>query len=304
MRTSLTWAVVVAWAGGVWAAEAPKLTRSVPADGAKTVACEIGVIKLIFDRPMKMNTWTLWQSDKGAFPTMDLSDEDLWRDPQTCEIRIKALKPNTRYAIQLNSAKKQGFRSAEENEPLAVTLITFTTGDAAPDKPRDDAGKSADAGGAKNPLDSGGSKNPLDSGSNAKNPLDAGAKKPADDGSKNPLDADPRKPADTGTRPNPLDAPKNEPKDLAAKLIGTWRTATPQLEVIAIFRADGTCQRTERTAERSQTTRVTWKLNGRKLAIRTKEGEDVILNLTFKDADTIEVLDDDGEGLRMVRQKE
>ena len=42
-------------------------------------------------------------------------------------MRIGKLKPGTTYAVQLNSPKKQGFRSAEENLPLPPTVIVFTT---------------------------------------------------------------------------------------------------------------------------------------------------------------------------------
>lgn len=101
-------------------AEAPKLVSSEPADGAKDVKLDIGVIRLSFDRNMKENSWTLWKSDKGEFPALEVENKEpsQWQNPQTLELKIRKLKPKTTYAIQLNSETKQGFRSAEDDVAL------------------------------------------------------------------------------------------------------------------------------------------------------------------------------------------
>jgi len=61
------WVLVVANAA---LADAPKMVRSEPADGATQVPVELGMIRFYFDRNMKMNQWTFWQSVKGKFPPM------------------------------------------------------------------------------------------------------------------------------------------------------------------------------------------------------------------------------------------
>jgi len=109
------------------AEEAPKLVASEPADGAKDVKLDIGVVRLHFDRNMKENTWTLWKSDKGEILPLEGENKEPWQNPQTFELKIQKLKPKTTYAIQLNSETRQGFRSAEENVALPVTVIVFET---------------------------------------------------------------------------------------------------------------------------------------------------------------------------------
>lgn len=119
---------LVLLAGTAWA-DPPRVTKSKPANGATEVPRDVGVLLVFFDRNMKLNQWTLWTSEEGEFPPLAAPDENPWRDPRTLELKLEALKPGTTYALQLNSAKakKQGFRSAEGDEPLPDTVITFTT---------------------------------------------------------------------------------------------------------------------------------------------------------------------------------
>ncbi len=110
-------------------ANPPELAESEPPNGATGVKLDIGVIRLHFDRNMKMNSWTLWGSDKGEFPPVEDAEASPWRDPRCAEIKIKTFQPNTTYALQLNSDRRQGFRSAEGDSPLPVTTIVFQTGE-------------------------------------------------------------------------------------------------------------------------------------------------------------------------------
>jgi hypothetical protein len=105
----------------------PILKRSEPAHGALDVPTNVAVLRFHFDQPMTQDTWTLWQSDKGEFPPLLDANDNPWRDPQCVEVRIGALKPKTTYAVQLNSPQKQGFRAASGKEPLAPTVVVFTT---------------------------------------------------------------------------------------------------------------------------------------------------------------------------------
>ncbi len=155
---------LVLLAGTAWA-DPPRVTKSKPANGATEVPRDVGVLLVFFDRNMKLNQWTLWTSEEGEFPPLAAPDENPWRDPRTLELKLEAIKPGTTYAIQLNSAKakKQGFRSAEGDEPLPDTVITFTTNtvglapDSAPPGPGPGSGTQAraDAGARADP-DAGG----------------------------------------------------------------------------------------------------------------------------------------------------
>ncbi len=120
---------VLFWTAAVGAAP-PKVVESVPADGATGVSPDIGRILIIFDRNMKMNSWSLMEPPHHLFPPM-IRSEAPWIDPLTFELRVRRLEPQTTYAIQLNSEKRSGFQAADDQEPLPVTVITFTTGDGA-----------------------------------------------------------------------------------------------------------------------------------------------------------------------------
>lgn len=122
---SVIFLTVIVWTGQV-IAEIPNVIKSTPDNGATDVAVDVGRIIIVFDRNMKMNSWSLTISEKGPFPPMIQEDEP-WIDPLTFELRVKRLKPKTTYFIQLNSKRRKGFMSAEDQIPLPVTTITFTT---------------------------------------------------------------------------------------------------------------------------------------------------------------------------------
>jgi hypothetical protein len=108
-------------------ADAPKLVKSVPADGAKDVPLDVGTIRLEFDRDMDRNAWTLWRSSQGALPPFVDAMKDPWQDARTCVFKLEKLAPDTTYALQLNSARRQGFRSAKGKVALPVTVIVLRT---------------------------------------------------------------------------------------------------------------------------------------------------------------------------------
>jgi hypothetical protein len=122
---SVIFLAVIVWTGQV-IAEIPTVIKSTPDNGVTDVAVDVGRIIIVFDRNMKMNSWSLTISEKGPFPPMIQEDEP-WIDPLTFELRVRRLKPETTYAIQLNSKRRKGFMSAENQISLPVTTITFTT---------------------------------------------------------------------------------------------------------------------------------------------------------------------------------
>ena len=124
-----TWLALACAASCVVASSAapPALVRSEPATGSHKVSTQIGVLRFYFDQNMDQDTWTFWQSSRGEFPPQAGANDNPWRDPRCVELRVAALQPETAYAIQLNSAARQGFRSASDDEPLPITTVVFTT---------------------------------------------------------------------------------------------------------------------------------------------------------------------------------
>ncbi len=122
---SIVFLTVTVWSGHVFA-ETPNVVKSTPNNGATDVAVDVGKIIIVFDRNMKMNSWSLTISGKGPFPPMIQEDEP-WIDPLTFELRVKRLKPKTTYFIQLNSKRRKGFMSAGDQIPLPVKTMSFTT---------------------------------------------------------------------------------------------------------------------------------------------------------------------------------
>lgn len=125
------WRSVLAWVpllfiSGAALADAPRVVKSVPADGATGVATDLGQIEIFFDRNMRMSSYSVLETADAPTPPL-LPDDEPWETPVRFVLRVKELKPGTRYAIKLNSATKTGFRSAEDQTPLAPTVISFTT---------------------------------------------------------------------------------------------------------------------------------------------------------------------------------
>jgi hypothetical protein len=56
-----------------------------------------------------------------------IASDSPWIDPLTYELQVKTLKPHTTYAIQLNSPQRTGFMAAEDQAPLPITVVQFTT---------------------------------------------------------------------------------------------------------------------------------------------------------------------------------
>lgn len=115
------------------------------------------------------------------------------------------------------------------------------------------------------------------------------------------------------TPDNPLavDEPKVTPKaketstqgELGRKLCGKWLTRTNEMEVSVTFNSDGTGRRSVRTVAGKQVSEFTWRIDGKKVVVKTDEGDTTPLTLTFETDTTITLLDEDGDGLRMVRQE-
>jgi hypothetical protein len=124
--------------GSVCNAAEPQLIESIPANRATDVPIDIGRIVWRFDRPMQTNTHSLLEVSGSAFPSMAAPDPR-WQDARTLVLELARLEPDTDYGVQLNSERRQGFRSAEDATPLAPTVHTFRT--AGPRRGGTDTGK-------------------------------------------------------------------------------------------------------------------------------------------------------------------
>ncbi len=96
-----------------------------PASGAVDVEPDVGRIRLVFDRAMKQDSWTLWMSEQGELPPLQRVESTPWTSPRVFEVRVGSLSPGTAYAIQLNSPTRQGFQS-EDGAALPITVVAFT----------------------------------------------------------------------------------------------------------------------------------------------------------------------------------
>jgi hypothetical protein len=118
--------LVVLLAIGPVLAQEPKILTSKPADGSTGIPVDIGEISIYFKQPMNKGAWSLLEIQGHEFPPL-MNVESPWQDDQTFVLKIKDLKPGTKYGLQLNNAKKKGFKSADGNVPLIPTPIRFET---------------------------------------------------------------------------------------------------------------------------------------------------------------------------------
>ncbi len=111
---------------GPASAQEPKVLISKPEDGAKDVAVDVGEISIFFSQPMNTGSWSLLEIQGHEFPPV-AATEPPWKDGQSFVLKVKKLNPDTRYGLQLNSAQKKGFQTAEGKVSLPPTPIRFKT---------------------------------------------------------------------------------------------------------------------------------------------------------------------------------
>lgn len=108
-------------------ADGPKVVTAAPANGDVNVSTSVGEIKVEFDRPMKTDAYSVMMVKQGEFPPLKPVTAP-WASPTRFVLKLGQLKPNTRYAFQLNAPDKTGFQSATDGEALPPTLFVFVTG--------------------------------------------------------------------------------------------------------------------------------------------------------------------------------
>ncbi len=131
MRCTRGWRFAVAaviCVPAVWAS-APRVADVTPPSGATGVPTDIGELVIVFDQPMHMSTWFITAVAGYPLPPQFDAESAIWIDPTTFMLMLDDLRPNTKYAVQLNGSRRSGFIAAEEEVPLEVTQLFFTTGE-------------------------------------------------------------------------------------------------------------------------------------------------------------------------------
>lgn len=105
-------------------AAAPRVVSVSPADGASDVDPALGEIRVVFDRPMKNQSWSLVGGGPEFPEPAGQPKYDAARTTWTVPIR---LQPERSYRFLLNSDRFQNFQSAD-GLPLDPVTVRFQTG--------------------------------------------------------------------------------------------------------------------------------------------------------------------------------
>jgi len=100
----------------------PRILATSPVDGSEGPASAFRALRVLFDRDMEAGAFSIVPSDRGATPPV--GEGGGFRNPRTFELPLGRLEPGATYAIGLNSAKRQGFRS-RDGTPLAPASVLF-----------------------------------------------------------------------------------------------------------------------------------------------------------------------------------
>lgn len=88
----------------------------------------------------------------------------------------------------------------------------------------------------------------------------------------------------------------------SASLVGTWLTRTPEIEIRAVLNSDGTFTRQMRAAEGNHFSQGRYQVSGDTLMVYPDQDEPVRFRYRLVDANTLEVVGEDGAGVQMIRQ--
>lgn len=105
-------------------AAAPRVVSVSPADGATDVDPALGEIRVVFDRPMRDQSWSLVGGGPEFPEPAGQPKYDAARTTWTVPIR---LQPERSYRFMLNSDRFQNFQSAD-GVPLEPVTVRFQTG--------------------------------------------------------------------------------------------------------------------------------------------------------------------------------
>ncbi len=113
------------------AGAAPKVVRTFPPNGAKDVDPATTEIVVVFDVPVKPNSWSVVQMGDATFPELAGDNPISFRDDKTCVAKVR-LQADTAYGLGFNSRTRQGFKSAEDETAAEPYALQFRTGSGKP----------------------------------------------------------------------------------------------------------------------------------------------------------------------------
>jgi hypothetical protein len=106
------------------AAVPPVVVKTLPEAGADGVDASVTEIKVTFSKEMKDGSWSWSTLSKESFPEVSGKPQYM-PDKRTCVLTVR-LKPNTTYAIWLNSDKFVNFKDTA-GRPAVPYLLVFKT---------------------------------------------------------------------------------------------------------------------------------------------------------------------------------
>ncbi|GEM_PF-4522845 len=115
------------------AGTAPRVVKTSPPDGAKDVDPATTEIVVVFDMPVKQNSWSVVQAGDETFPELAGDSPISFRDDKTCVVKVK-LQADTAYGLGINSKTRQGFKSAADETAAEPHTLRFRTGSGKPVK--------------------------------------------------------------------------------------------------------------------------------------------------------------------------
>jgi hypothetical protein len=102
----------------------PQVMSTFPAEGQVLPAGPV-TLRVAYDLPMRADSYSFVQSDKGTFP--DCADKPrLLTDGRTFEYDC-ILKPGTKYHVWFNHGRFMNFKSASNSVPAVTYGISFST---------------------------------------------------------------------------------------------------------------------------------------------------------------------------------
>jgi RNA polymerase sigma factor (sigma-70 family) len=105
----------------------PVVVKTVPAAGSDDVDPDTKEVSITFSKTMMDQTWS-WATD-GRYGEELEGEKPAYNKDKKTIVRAVTLKPNTTYAVWINTAKFDNFRDENDN-PAVPYLYTFRTGEA------------------------------------------------------------------------------------------------------------------------------------------------------------------------------
>ncbi len=93
--------------------------------GEENVSPDLKEIHIIFNVPMKTDSWSFVEAGTGVIP--EVTGDPYFKDEYTCVLPVK-LKPATSYSIGINSKNRKGFVS-KNGVPAEPFVLIFRTSD-------------------------------------------------------------------------------------------------------------------------------------------------------------------------------